>query len=67
MILVISFGNFEVLLEYGCLSGTGGRGKKRDVEKKCEDGDVKKKVMKLFYLIKNFYYNGVSLISIKLI
>lgn len=42
MILVISFGNFEVLLEYGCLSGTGGGGKKRDVEKKCEDGDVKK-------------------------
>lgn len=34
VILVISFGNFEVLLEYGCLSGTRGGGKKKDVEKK---------------------------------
>lgn len=49
MILVISFGNFEVLLEYGCLSGTGGGGKKSDVEKKSvRMGMLKKKCDETF-------------------
>lgn len=67
VILVISFGNFEVLLEYGCLRGTEGGGKKKGCREKNVRMGMLKKVMKLFYLIKKFYYNGVSLISIKLI
>lgn len=54
MILVISFGNFEVLLEYGCLSGTGGGGKKRDVGKKSVRMGMLKKSDETFLSYQKF-------------